>query len=73
MNSVFGLVEPVWAITAGVCGTTVTSTGTVARMKRRFIGTLVGVPIGLARLPVADCLAKRENRKTLLRDKDAVR
>ena len=53
LNSIFGLVEPVWAITAGVCGTTVTATGTVARMKRRCIGTLVGVPLGLACLPFA--------------------
>jgi Fusaric acid resistance protein-like len=53
LNSVFGLIQPVWAITAAVCGTTVTATGTVARMRRRIIGTLVGVPLGLACLPIA--------------------
>ncbi|WP_109478695.1 FUSC family protein [Paraburkholderia sp. C35] len=53
LNSAFGLVEPVWAITAGVCGTTVTAAGTVARMKQRIIGTLIGVPLGLACLPLA--------------------
>jgi Fusaric acid resistance protein-like len=53
LNSVFGLIEPSWAITAGVCGTTVTATGTAARIKRRIVGTLVGVPLGLACLPIA--------------------
>ena len=54
LNSMFGLVEPAWAITACVYGLTVTATGTVARMRQRIIGTLVGVPLGLACLPVAD-------------------
>ncbi len=54
LNSVFGLVEPVWAITACVYGLTVTVAGTVERMKRRIVGTLIGVPLGLACLPVAD-------------------
>lgn len=52
LNSVFGLIEPVWAITACVYGVTATASGTVARMKRRIIGTLVGVPLGLACLPI---------------------
>jgi len=53
LNSVIGLVEPAWAITACVYGLTVTATGTVERMKRRIVGTIVGVPLGLACLPIA--------------------
>jgi hypothetical protein len=53
LNSLFGLVEPVWAITACVYGLTVTATGTVERMKRRVVGTIIGVPLGLACLPIA--------------------
>lgn len=53
LNSVFGLIEPVWAMTACVYGVTATATGTIARLRRRIVGTLVGVPLGLACLPIA--------------------
>ncbi|WFU08348.1 FUSC family protein [Rhizobium sp. CB3090] len=53
MNDTFGLEESAWAITA--CTYTVTNsfTGTVERTRGRLIGTMIGVPLGLAWLPIA--------------------
>jgi hypothetical protein len=53
LNSVCGLVESAWAITACVYVVTATAEGTVERVRRRILGTLVGVPLGLACLPLA--------------------
>ena len=47
------LPESVWAITACTYVVAATSAGTLDRVRRRILGTLVGVPIGLACLPVA--------------------
>jgi hypothetical protein len=54
LNSLFGLIEPAWAITACVYGVTVTTAGTVSRLWRRIVGTLIGVPLGLVCLPIAE-------------------
>lgn len=54
LNSLFGLIEPAWAITACVYGVAVTTAGTVNRLWRRIVGTLIGVPLGLACLPIAE-------------------
>jgi hypothetical protein len=53
MNDTFGLEESAWAITA--CTYTVTNsfTGTMERTRGRLIGTMIGVPLGLAWLPIA--------------------
>jgi uncharacterized membrane protein YccC len=53
LNGVCGLVESAWAITACVYVVTATAEGTVDRVRRRILGTLVGVPLGLACLPLA--------------------
>ncbi|HTJ93817.1 MAG TPA: FUSC family protein [Pararobbsia sp.] len=53
MNSAFGLTESAWAVTACVYVVTNTAAGTIDRVRRRIIGTLVGVPLGLACLPLA--------------------
>ncbi|MDL2403610.1 FUSC family protein [Rhizobium mayense] len=49
----FGMQESAWAITA--CTYTVTNsfTGTMERTRGRLIGTMIGVPLGLAWLPIA--------------------
>lgn len=53
LNAIVGLQESVWAITA--CGYVIAGsrTGTADRVRRRIVGTLIGVPLGLAMLPVA--------------------
>lgn len=53
INNAFGLVESAWAVTACVYVVTNTAAGTVERVRRRIIGTLIGVPLGLACLPIA--------------------
>jgi hypothetical protein len=54
LHSVWGLVESAWAITACVYVVTATAAGTLERVRRRIVGTLVGVPLGLACLPAAE-------------------
>jgi hypothetical protein len=53
LNAIVGLQESVWAITA--CGYVIAGsrTGTADRVRRRILGTLIGVPLGLVMLPVA--------------------
>lgn len=53
LNAAIGLEESVWAITA--CGYVIAGsrTGTADRVRRRIAGTVVGVPLGLAMLPIA--------------------
>jgi hypothetical protein len=53
LNATFGLLESAWAITASTFVIGGTSSGTIQRVKRRIIGTAIGVPIGLALLPLA--------------------
>lgn len=48
-----GLTESVWAIAACTYVVTGSFAGTIDRIRRRIAGTLVGVPLGLACLPVA--------------------
>lgn len=49
----FSLQEPAWAITACTYVIAGTAAGTVDRVRRRILGTMVGVPLGLACLPLA--------------------
>jgi Fusaric acid resistance protein-like len=53
LNGAYGLLESEWAITACVYVMAGTSNGTMDRVRRRIVGTLVGVPLGLACLPLA--------------------
>lgn len=54
LNSLIGLQESAWAITACTYVVAGSATGTIQRVRRRILGTLIGVPIGLACLPVAE-------------------
>lgn len=53
LNNQIGLLESAWAITACVYVVAGSASGTIQRVRRRIIGTLVGVPLGLACLPLA--------------------
>lgn len=53
LNNAFGLTESAWAVTACVYVVTGTAAGTMDRVRRRIVGTLAGVPLGLAFLPLA--------------------
>jgi hypothetical protein len=52
LNAAVGLLESAWAITACTYVVAGSTTGTIGRVKRRIIGTMIGVPIGLAVLPL---------------------
>ena len=54
LNDLITLEESAWAITACTYVVAGSATGTIQRVRRRIIGTLIGVPIGLACLPVAE-------------------
>ena len=54
LNALIGLEESAWAITACTYVVAGSATGTIQRVRRRILGTLIGVPIGLACLPVAE-------------------
>ncbi|SEJ08249.1 Fusaric acid resistance protein-like [Paraburkholderia diazotrophica] len=54
LNAWFGIEESAWAITACTYVVAGSATGTVQRVRRRIIGTLVGVPLGIVCLPVAE-------------------
>ncbi|OTP74235.1 putative membrane protein [Caballeronia sordidicola] len=54
LNGLVGLEESAWAITACTYVVAGSATGTVDRVRRRIIGTLIGVPLGLACLPIAE-------------------
>jgi uncharacterized membrane protein YccC len=49
----FGLTESAWAITACTDAISGTASATIDRVKRRILGTAIGVPLGLACLPLA--------------------
>jgi hypothetical protein len=53
LNAAVGLAESAWAITACTYVVANSASGTIDRVKRRIIGTAVGVPLGLACLPLA--------------------
>jgi hypothetical protein len=53
LDFLVGLTEAVWAITACVYVIANSSSGTFDRVRRRIIGTAIGVPLGLAFLPIA--------------------
>jgi hypothetical protein len=54
LNGLVGLEESAWAITACTYVVAGSATGTMQRVRRRILGTMVGVPMGLACLPVAE-------------------
>jgi hypothetical protein len=54
LNRLFSLEESAWAITACTYVVAGSATGTKQRVRRRILGTLIGVPLGLACLPVAE-------------------
>ncbi|MEI5999578.1 FUSC family protein [Paraburkholderia bengalensis] len=54
LNAWLTIDESAWAITACTYVVAGSATGTVQRVRRRIIGTLVGVPLGLACLPIAE-------------------
>ncbi|MDB5377174.1 MAG: LysR family transcriptional regulator [Rubritepida sp.] len=49
----FGLEQSFWAITASTYVVASTASATITRARHRVVGTLVGVPLGLACLPIA--------------------
>jgi hypothetical protein len=53
LNNAIGLEESDWAITACTYVVATSRAGTIERIRRRIIGTAIGVPIGLACLPLA--------------------
>jgi hypothetical protein len=53
LNDAFDLTESAWAVTACTYVVAGSATGTAERVRRRIIGTLIGVPLGLACLPLA--------------------
>jgi hypothetical protein len=52
LNNVFNLVESAWAITACTYVVANSTAGTIKRIRHRTIGTAIGVPLGLACLPI---------------------
>jgi uncharacterized membrane protein YccC len=53
LNNEIGLLESSWAITACTYVVAGSSSDTLQRGRRRIIGTLFGVPLGLILLPIA--------------------
>jgi hypothetical protein len=53
LNDAIGLEESAWAITACTYVVANSRAATIERVRRRIFGTAVGVPLGLACLPVA--------------------
>ena len=53
LNAAIGLEQSAWAITAIVYVVAGSTSGTYERVRERIIGTIVGVPLGLACLPIA--------------------
>jgi hypothetical protein len=54
LNDAIGLTESAWAITASTYVIASSKAGTIERVRRRIVGTMIGVPLGLLCLPVAD-------------------
>lgn len=53
-NYAIGLEQSVWAITACTFVISGSAHGTTDRVRRRMLGTLVGVPLGIACMPIAE-------------------
>jgi hypothetical protein len=53
IGRIIGLTESAWAITACTYVVASSRAGTIDRIRRRVAGTLIGVPLGLACLPIA--------------------
>jgi Fusaric acid resistance protein-like len=53
LNAAVGLTESAWAITACTYVVAGSASATIDRVKRRILGTAIGVPLGLACLPLA--------------------
>ncbi len=53
VRSVIHLQESAWAITASTYVIAGSASGTADRVRQRMIGTLVGVPLGIACVPIA--------------------
>jgi hypothetical protein len=53
LGRLIGLTQSAWAITACTYVVANSAVSTIDRVRRRIVGTLVGVPLGLAWLPVA--------------------
>ncbi|MBV9778004.1 MAG: FUSC family protein [Acetobacteraceae bacterium] len=53
LNAAIGLTESAWAITACTYVVAGSASATIDRVKRRIVGTAIGVPLGLACLPLA--------------------
>jgi Fusaric acid resistance protein-like len=54
LNQIIGLEESAWAVVACTYVVAATATGTMERVRRRIVGTLIGVPVGLVCLPIAE-------------------
>jgi uncharacterized membrane protein YccC len=52
LNDAFRLVESAWAITACTYVIASSRAGTIQRVRHRIVGTAIGVPLGLACLPI---------------------
>lgn len=53
LDWLIGLTEAAWAITACTYVIGNSTSGTLDRVRRRIVGTAIGVPLGLALLPIA--------------------
>jgi Fusaric acid resistance protein-like len=53
LNDTIGMEQSAWAITACTYVIAGSAAGTTDRVRQRIIGTLIGVPLGIACLPVA--------------------
>ena len=53
LNDAIGLDQSAWAITACTYVVAGSTAGTIDRVRRRIIGTVIGVPLGIACLPLA--------------------
>lgn len=53
LNETIGMAQSAWAITACTYVVAASASGTAQRVRRRIVGTLAGVPLGLACLPLA--------------------
>ena len=56
LNNIIGLRESVWAMAACTYVIAGTALDTMDRVRRRIIGTLTGVPLALACVPIAEHL-----------------
>jgi uncharacterized membrane protein YccC len=52
LSAAVGLLESAWTITACTYVVAGSAAGTIDRVKRRIVGTMIGVPVGLAFLPL---------------------